>query len=92
MFARMVVWPRSSSTLLLYLLSHSDIQTVVRAGFLGIAKLYNETDEAVAERVYRLHYNEGQNRTDVFCQVLPRLCFSEWTSLLSACPIKIVVT
>eukprot|EP00892_Ulva_mutabilis_P003402 jgi/Ulvmu1/1433/UM011_0163.1 len=38
-------------------------------GILGFAKLHNEPLEAIEDRVYRLYYNEGQNRTDMFCQI-----------------------
>lgn len=38
------------------------------AGGLGLAKIYGEplTSDGIEDRVYRLHYNQGQNRTDTF--------------------------
>ena len=33
---------------------------------LGAARLYDQTPESIEERVYKLHYNRGQNRTDTF--------------------------
>lgn len=41
------------------------------AGVLGVTMLHNQTTEQVEDRVYRLYYNEGQNRTDLFSQVQP---------------------
>ncbi|CAL8462866.1 g2400 [Coccomyxa elongata] len=41
------------------------------AGAAGAAKVYgtNVSDEGIEDRVYRLHYNAGQNRTDKFAAI-----------------------
>ena len=39
------------------------------AGALGAARLYDQDPESNEDRVYRLHYNRGQNRTDTFALV-----------------------
>ncbi len=40
-------------------------------GLLGLGKVYGTplTPEGIQDRVYRLHYNEGQDRTDTFSRV-----------------------
>ena len=40
-------------------------------GLLGLGKIYGTplTTEGIEDRVYRLHYNEGQNRTDTFSRI-----------------------
>ena len=40
-------------------------------GLLGLGMVYGTplTPEGIQDRVYRLHYNEGQNRTDTFSRV-----------------------
>lgn len=41
------------------------------AGALGLGRVYGTplTAEGIEDRVYRLHYNDGQNRTDTFSRV-----------------------
>lgn len=41
------------------------------AGAAGAGKIYGTdvTEEGIEDRVYRLHYNAGQNRTDKFAAV-----------------------
>jgi hypothetical protein len=46
---------------------------------LGSYKLAGQPREAVVDRVYRLHYNVNQNRTDRFCQVRHQSC--PWRAL-----------
>ncbi|DBA70400.1 TPA: hypothetical protein ACH3X2_011814 [Trebouxia sp. C0005] len=51
-------------------LSRSAVYTTIAAGLLGLGMVYGTplTPEGIQDRVYRLHYNEGQNRTDTFCR------------------------
>lgn len=52
-------------------LSRSAVITTAVAGLLGLGKVYGTplTPEGVQDRVYRLHHNQGQNRTDAFSRV-----------------------
>jgi hypothetical protein len=39
---------------------------------MGAYKLVGEPQDLVEDRVYRLYYNEGQNRSDTVSQVMLR--------------------
>lgn len=40
---------------------------------MGAFKIRGIDDEGIRDRAYRLHYNEGQNRTDKFARVSEHL-------------------
>ncbi len=45
------------------------IRACMLAAALGIAKFTQMDQAGIEDRVYRLHFNQGQNRTDQFAQV-----------------------
>eukprot|EP00877_Chromochloris_zofingiensis_P012775 jgi/Chrzof1/7751/Cz02g35130.t1 len=49
---------------------------------LGALKISQTDQEGLEDRVYRLHYNEGQNRTDLFAQVGAVVGFAAGAALL----------
>lgn len=48
-----------------------DVSLFRKPGAAGAGKVYGTgvTEEGIEDRVYRLHYNAGQNRTDKFAAV-----------------------
>lgn len=54
------------SQLMTKVLAYSSFAGIGVSGALGTAKFVNMDKEGLEDRVYRLHYNEGQNRCDVF--------------------------
>lgn len=48
-------------------LGYSAAAGTALSGAMCTAKFVNMDREGLEDRVYRLHYNEGQNRTDAFC-------------------------
>lgn len=52
-------------------LAKTTVITTGVTGVLGLGRIYGTplTSEGIEDRVYRLHYNQGQNRTDVFSTV-----------------------
>ena len=44
-------------------------KSIAMPGVAGVARVSGLTIEEIEDRVYRLHYNRGQNRTDLFATV-----------------------
>ena len=50
------------------------------AGAIGMYKMATEPHDAIEDRVYRLHFNTGQQRTDRFCQVCTHWVLQFWVA------------
>ena len=62
---------RSAGTLLLRALGKSAVWGTGISALLGAARIASMEDKAggLQDRAYRLHYNQGQRRTDLFSEV-----------------------
>jgi hypothetical protein len=54
------------------------------------AKMKDMDQEGLEDRVYRLHYNKGQNRTDLFSQIGAAGGIGATAAMLKAAPLQVL--
>eukprot|EP00210_Caulerpa_lentillifera_P001056 g1019.t1 len=71
-------------------LTYSSIGGVIAADAFGVYKYIGMDQEGIEDRVYRLHYNEGQNRCDLFSLISGGLGAAAVPFILNRSPFSII--
>lgn len=70
--------------------AYSSCVGTVLSGTMLAAKMQSMDQEGLEDRVYRLHYNAGQNRVDRFCQMGGVVGGLAAATLVSSTPVQMI--